>query len=330
MKMKIAFIGGCGHLMMRQLLDLEPELVEAIAVAGDGLEDEKARVQLSRFPGAQWFDDPREMLEKFRPDLVNVGPVFGKICEWTIAVLEDGIPVVSEKPLVNTRKQLEQLREVVARKGGHLFTEFPCRCRGTFRAARECIQRGEIGEVVMITGQKSYRFGEKRPHWYGDRDLYPGTAMWVASHYIDAAWFCTGRKFDSAIGIQGNLSKPSYGSMEDHTITMFRLDNGGSCVIHSDFLRPNSAPTHSDERLRIAGSKGVIVLEGSDRASLITEEGGATELVSEGMGTEFYREVLSAIAGNESVLSTANSLYIAEVLLAAREGGDTGKWVSCS
>ena len=39
---------------------------------------------------------------------------------------------------------------------------------------------------------------------------------------------------------------------------MLTMRNGGVASVTLDYLRPAAAPTHGDERLRIAGTRGVI------------------------------------------------------------------------
>src|SRR2546426_11160681 len=68
--------------------------------------------------------------------------------------------------------------------------------------------------------------------------------------------------------------------MENATGTLFRLDNGGVAVLHMDYLRPQRAATHGDDRLRLAGTggggeyqqaTGVTVISGKQNARTITE-----------------------------------------------------------
>jgi len=49
---------------------------------------------------------------------------------------------------------------------------------------------------------------------------------------------------------------------EDHAGLLLRLANGGTATCHLDFLRPEAAPTHGDDGLRIAGSEGVLEVWG--------------------------------------------------------------------
>lgn len=321
--MKAAFIGGYGHHLLKLLVQDPDSQAAAIAVAGDGVDDAQAWTAGQRFPGAHWYSDAREMLDKFKPDIVNVGAVYAHNGDWICECLQRGIPVLSDKPIASTWEQLEKIKSLVARHNGIVLTEFPFRTKASFRAAKAAIAAGRIGDVVLITGQKSYRFGDKRPSWYGRRSEYGGTVLWVASHAIDAAWYCSGIDFTGIVGTQGNLSRPGYPELEDHTVTVLGLANGGSCVVHADYLRPSTAPTHGDDRLRLAGTKGVIEIRES-RTQLISETEGVLDITSEAEDLPFHREVLAAIRREPSVLSTHASLYIAEILLQARTAGDRG------
>ncbi len=326
--MKIAFIGGYGHPMLRQMLEDDSLDIDGVAFASDGFDSERTHKLADAIGPHEWYEDAHEMLAKFKPDIVNVIGVFSSNAEWTIAALELGIPVFCEKPIATTWDQLECIRDVLKRKGGQLLTEFSSRCNPAFRAAHEAIRDGRIGEPVLISGQKSYRF-RTRPAWYGDRKLYGGTIGWVASHMIDAAYYCSGIRFKAVNGLKGNLAKQAYADLEDHTISIFQLDNGGSCVIHADFLRPNAAPTHADDRLRIVGTTGQLEIQ-TRRTFLISDAEGCRDLTEAAKPLAVHREVLKALEGRESVFSTTESLYIAEVLLAARDAADSGDWQKIS
>ena len=176
-----------------------------------------------------------------------------------------------------------------------LLTEFDFRSRPEFRAAREIIRTGRIGVPVLVTAQKSYRFNQ-RPKWYGDRALYAGTMLWIASHAIDAIWFSTGKKLVAVTGRQGNVSKPAFGTMEDHCAALFELEGGGTGIAHADYLRPDKNKTHGDDRLRVAGSEGVV--EVRDRKCMLLDKDGGEEDVTNLVATKpIYAELLAAARG---------------------------------
>jgi predicted dehydrogenase len=222
--MKIGFIGGNGHHYLRGALR---DGGNEIAVAGDGHDDAAAR-RLFESLGGRWFDDATQMLDTFKPDAASVGAVYVFNGDWAAAALERDIPTVSDKPIAASWSQLDRLQSLIAGNTKRiLLTEFDFRTRPEFLAARAAVQSGKIGTPVLATGQKSYRFGT-RPIWYRDRASYGGTLMWIASHAIDVIPFTTGLRLVRAIGHGGNVSRPDYGSMEDHVAAMFVLSNGGT------------------------------------------------------------------------------------------------------
>ncbi|HEX8464055.1 MAG TPA: Gfo/Idh/MocA family oxidoreductase, partial [Abditibacterium sp.] len=260
------------------------------------------------------------------PDIVNIGAVYGFNGEIAALALERDIAVVSDKPVAATWPQLERLQHVTRGTNRKLLTEFPFRSQPEFRAARTVVQSGKIGEVVLATAQKSYRFGASRPDWYANRQDYAGTMLWVASHGIDAIRFCGGVGFGRVLGVQNNVSKPDYGAMEDHCIALFELQNGGSALVHADFLRPSGASTHGDDRLRIAGSAGVVEVRES-RCWLLSREAPEEDITHSVEVRPVHYELLAAIEGKtDEFYSTRESLEVAEILLRARDAADAREW----
>lgn len=330
--MKIASIGGHGHFYLKNLLQ-NPNIDLEVAASGDGYDDQAARGTLGKVTSTgrdapRWFDSPAALLNGFQPEIVSIGAVYAHNGTLAALALERDVAVVCDKPVAVSWPQLERLRELTDGTKRVLLTEFPFRCRPEFRAARDAVQSGQIGDLVLASAQKSYRFGASRPAWYRNREDYPGTLFWVASHGVDAIHFCGGVPFSQVLSVGGNLSRPDYrAGFEDHVVALFGLQNGGSALVHADFLRPQGAPTHGDDRLRLAGTRGVVEVRAA-RCTLITPEGESdiTDSVTV-RPIEIEEEFLAAIRGEAgAVYSTAESLEVAEVLLRAREAQGAAGW----
>ena len=332
--MKIGFVGGFGHHYLKgALADASSggviERPIAIAPSDPAMNDLPQSVLQAVGPSeVQQFSDIAAMLDQFKPDVLSVGAIYGRNGDMIASALErGGTAVVSDKPIATTRQQLDRLREVA--RAQILLTEFDFRARATFRAARQAVRDGRIGTPVLATAQKSYRFA-RRPDWYKDRDLYGGTMLWVASHGIDAIRFVTDRKILAAVGRGGNVSRPAFGSMEEYVTAIFELEGGGSGIVHADYFRPEKTPTHGDDRLRVAGTRGVVEVR-AGRCTLLDEDGVEVDITDSVADRKMHQELLAAIGGEASDLfSTAASLEMAEVLLCAREAADTQSWVACS
>jgi predicted dehydrogenase len=325
--MKIAFIGGWGHHYLRGLLrpDESPIPIDA-AVASDGHDAQAARRWAASYSLPRWFDSPTQIFDEFKPDIVSIGAIYGFNSDIAAQALERDLPTVSDKPIAATWEQLTRLTNLTRNNCRIILTEFDFRSRPDFRAAQTAIADGLIGTPIMVTAQKSYRFGT-RPPWYADRASYGGTMLWIASHGIDAVEWVTGCRIKRIVGHQNNLSKPNYGAMEDHLAVLMQLDNGGTAVVHADLLRPAAAATHGDDRLRIIGSDGVVEIR-NDQCKLTTAKNAEVDITGRAAVRPIHIELLDALTGPGSKwFSTAQSLATAQVLLHARDAADKQTWI---
>jgi predicted dehydrogenase len=122
---------------------------------------------------------------------------------------------------------------------------------------------------------------------------------------------------------QGNTGHPEIGDMEDNACLALRLDNGGSAAVRLDYCRPAAAPTHGDDRLRVAGSKGVIESM-SHALTLITEGEGPREVALPDPVDQFANFVAAVRGDEECEVPAEDCLYMTEVVLRARGAADTG------
>ena len=330
--MRIGFIGGFGHHYLKGAVSDATATIErpvAVAPSDRAANDlPQSVIQSAGDAAVQKYPDAAALLDEFKPDAVSVGGIYGRNGELVALALERGLPIVSDKPIATTRAQLERLRELSRDGRRILLTEFDFRSRATFRAARQAVRDGRIGQPVLATAQKSYRFAT-RPDWYRDRHLYGGTMLWVASHGIDAVRFVTGREIVAAVGRAGNVSRSQFGSMEEYVTVLLELEGDGTGVVHADYYRPDKTPTHGDDRLRVAGTKGVVeVREG--QCLLLGEDGVEQDITDTVKARPMHVELLAALRGEASELfNTQASLEMAEILLCCRDAADTQSWVPC-
>ena len=332
---KICFIGGYGHHFVQQILT-DPTIICNVAVASDGYDHAAARRFFDRLTenagsrqlSIRWFDDGESALNEYKPDLLSVGAVYGFNGDWNAAGISRDISTVSDKPVAATWEQYRKLEQLLAEKPSRiLLTEFSFRTQLEFVAAHELVSSGRIGDVVLVTAQKSYRFGT-RPDWYRNRAWYPGTLMWVASHGIDATEFVTGESIVRLTGRQGNKSRPDMGSMEDHVTMLGALSDGGSFIVHADYLRPCNASSHSDDRVRVAGTKGIIEVR-NGRVELLNESGKLSDVTDQtsvriGIGRTLFDTAMGHLSQN---FSSEQTMKTAKLLLIARDAVDKQQWI---
>lgn len=217
------------------------------------------------------YETYQEMLSTEKLDLVGVCLPYSINAFASMAAAERGIHVMSEKPLATEMNDLERLRRVVEKSGVQISAMLEMRLSPGIRTVHQTIQAGLIGEPVLATGQKSYKFGRSRPWFYRSRQTFGGTIPWIGIHAIDFILYTTGLKVRQAAAMQGNKAHPEYPGTEDQVGILMGLSNGGTAVITLDYLRPEAAAGHGDDRLRVIGSKGVVEMRG-ETVELITQD----------------------------------------------------------
>ena len=193
-----------------------------------------------------------------------------------------------------------------------------------YRAVREQIAAGRIGKVVLAAMQKSYRLGV-RPEWQRDRRTFSGIIPFIGIHALDLIRWTTGCDFTALMAYQSNAGHPDLRDMEDNASLALQLDSGGSASVRLDYCRPAAAPTHGDDRLRVAGSEGVIEsLACGTSVTLITNDEPPRELALPEAEDQFVDFATALSEGRECQVSEADCYRMTEIVLKAREAALTG------
>jgi predicted dehydrogenase len=320
---KAAIIGTSGHIdLALEVRDRLPQ-VTFVGVA-PGSADEDAReffvdqMEASLIP---FYDDYRRMLDREKPELAVVAPFFFLQSRIACECLERGIHVFVEKPMAVSLEQLERLRRAHAHGKASLCPMLTSRYLPSFYAAWRAVREGAVGEPLLISALKSYKMGARHP-LYTHRATYGGTIPWVAIHGIDwIHWFASGAiaEVSACHTTRGN---GGHGEMESSGVCLFRLANTGSATLAFDYFRPDSAPTHGEDLLRIAGERGVLEVAGGD-AVLVPRDGPPRRLEKEPPLSLFQEFVRHVQEGAPLRLSVTDAFEISELALRCREAADS-------
>jgi predicted dehydrogenase len=203
----------------------------------------------------------------------------------------------------------------------------PMRYEPHHRALRDLVRAGALGQVAQISAQKSYKAGE-RETWYTRRETYGSTILWIGTHMIDLMRFTSGREFTHVSSFMGRVGFPELGAMENTTVSAFRLDNSGTATLHMDYYRPETAATHGDDRLRLAGTEGVAEYMAATGLTLITKTSKPAVIDKLPPGGSVFVDFLEHVyMGKPASLSLADIYRVCELALAASEAALTGKVV---
>jgi predicted dehydrogenase len=269
-KVRVGLAGFDGH--PEEILRVLPQSpgIELVAVADDA-SDPAARDAGLKDPfaaRAHHYDALDEMLAHEKLDVVALCNNGRRRAAAIRACAARKIDVIAEKPLALNRAGLDAVYAAVKQSGIRLGMLLPMRFDSPYLAMHRIVQSGEIGEVIEMDAQKSYQLGP-RPEWQKHAATYGSTILWIAIHGIDLMLWVGGRRFTEVASLQSRVGFPEIGDMQNVTASIFRMDNGGAASLHMDYLRPESAGAHGDDRLRVAGSLGVVEYQESTGVTLL-------------------------------------------------------------
>lgn len=327
--MKVCMIGSTGHT--KYVLNGLEEYKEAELVgiapgsAGESMDDLYKRAGRSGF-NPKLFENYMEMLDILKPDVVAVACHFHNHASVTVQAMSRGIHVFVEKPVATTLEDLDLVKEAYRCSGVQLATMFGIRYKPAFLTAKKLISEGKIGTVRLMNAQKSYRLNE-RSELFHNRDTYGGTIPWVGSHAIDWMYWLSGEQFCSVYATHSTKANRDHKDLEATALCHFTFGNEvyGSASI--DYLRPQQAPTHADDRIRVVGTNGVLEVK-EEKVFLINDEFEGIQEMPLLPPQEILADFLRQLDGTGTcIISAEDSFMVTEACLKARQSADEGRIV---
>jgi predicted dehydrogenase len=329
--MRLGLIGSTGHWQTyAPALERIPGLT-LVAVAAGGPEETTGAFDHAPglTAGTHRYDDAKKMLESERLDVVQVCARGDRSPAWVRACLERGLPVMAEKPLAMDLATLEGLFHAARKAKVPLVPMHSMRGNPELAAVRQAVRTGEVGDPLMSFSQKSYKWGQSRPDYYRRRATFPGLAPWVGIHAFDWLHWILGDVFTDVMGREGTTARLDYPGCASHAAFVLTMQNGGVAAVALDYLRPETATTHGDERVRIAGSKGVIETELVARRVTLGTNDQRSRTIPPGKPVDLFTQFARSLRGEgPPPLTLHEACRVTEVSLKAQQAAESGCVVS--
>jgi predicted dehydrogenase len=329
--LRLGLIGSTGHWhTYAPALANFPGLM-LIAVAASGPEETTGA--FDHAPGltldTRRYDDARKMLDTERLDVVQVSSRNDRIPVWSRVCLERGLPVMAEKPLAMDLPTLEGLFQAARKTNAAFVPMHTMRAVPALAAVQQAVHAGAIGEPLMSFSQKTYKWGKTRPDFYRDRKTFPGVAPWIGIHAFDWLYWILGDVFTDVQGREGTTAHPDFPACGSQAAFVLSMRNGGVASVTLDYLRPEAAPTHGDERLRIAGTRGVIETTLNERKVTLITEGNAPLTLPLKPQSDIFTQFARSLRGDAPApLAPNEACRITEIAIKAQQAADTKAVVS--
>ena len=308
-KVRLVLLGTLGHV--GEVLKPLPQLPE-IEITAYCEADKSELAKVLKNPAlakAKAYSDYQKMLDAEKPDIVAVCTSNGDRAEAIRACCRRKLPFIAEKPFATTLTEYVNVEKQIVDAGIQPGILLPLRFDPPYLAIHQIVKSGAIGEVGQISSQKSYKAGE-RPAWMRDYKTYGGTIPWIGIHMIDLMRFTSGREFAEVASYQSQVLPPaSIGAMENTTGTIFRMDNGGVASLHMDYYRPDSAATHGDDRIRLAGPKGVVEYLEATGVTLLVEGRKQEKITDLPAQRQVFVDYLEALYNGKKPLISRDDMF---------------------
>ena len=329
--MRLGLIGSTGHWHTYAPALARVSGLTLVAVAAAGPEETTGA--FDHAPGltvdTHRYDDAQKMLDIEQLDVVQVCGRNDRVPAWTRVCLERGLPVMAEKPLAMDLPTLEGLFHAARKTKAALIPMHTMRGVPELAAMRQVVRAGEIGEPLVSFSQKTYKWGKTRPDSYRSRATFPGLAPWVGIHAFDWLYWILGDVFVEVQGREGTTARPDFPACGSQAAFVLTMHNGGVAALTLDYLRPEAAPTHADERLRVAGSHGVVETALVEKkVTLIAADRRPRTLALTPQADLFTQFARSLRGEAPPPLTLHEACRITEIALKAQQAADTGRVVS--
>lgn len=261
-RLRIAVI-GCGRITSAYLPALKNIGADVQLVLAMDKYLERAQSFSAHFPGclasdAVELDSFRQLLRQTSPDILHVLLPHHLHCPYTIAALEEGVNVLTEKPIAITLSDADRMIAAQKASGKQLGVIFQNRYIDGVQRVRQLIQEGALGKV---TGAFSTL------NWYRPASYYQcdwkgrweteggGVIIDQAIHSIDLVRYLTGM---DAVKVQGHTARRVLHTIEveDEADAAITLENG---AVYS-FFACNYYTSNSPIRVEISCEKGTALL----------------------------------------------------------------------
>ncbi len=223
----------------------------------------KAQESAQRLGIDKVFSDCGKMLDEVDCDAVAiVTPDFAH-AQAAVQAARHGKHILIEKPLATTVEDIKAILDAVRENKVRAMVDLHNRWSPPFHAAKQAIQRGDLGQVYM----GYFRLNDVK--WVAT-DMLPWAAkssiLWfLGSHSIDTlSWLFSSRvKRVYSVAREGILKARGVDTVDCY-LTTLEYENGCVAQMENGWITPDANPCLNDIKCNILGSAGMVAIDASN------------------------------------------------------------------
>ncbi|MCU6710368.1 Gfo/Idh/MocA family oxidoreductase [Paenibacillus sp. J5C_2022] len=352
---KLAII-GCGGIANGKHMPSLSKLDNVEMVAFCDIVEERATEAAAKYgaEGAKVYTDYTELLKDSSIEIVHVCTPNDSHADISIAALEAGKHVMSEKPMAKTAHDAARMAETARRTGKKLTVGYNNRFRPDSQQMKKVCADGELGEIYYAKAHAVRR--RAVPTWgvFLDEEKQGGGPLIdIGTHALDLTlWMMDNYKPKVVLGQSFHkLSQrenaanawgpwdPAKFTVEDSAFGMIVMENGATIVLESSWAL-NTLEVE-EARCTLSGTeggadmKGGLRINGEQHSRLFTKEvdlkaGGVAFFegnAENDADLEMKMWIKAIDEDTDPVVTPEQALVVSQILEAIYESAKTGKAV---
>jgi predicted dehydrogenase len=252
---------GCGGIAARRTIPEFKRMVSnAEIVSVMDVSAKRAEEVAKQFGVAHWCATEQELLAQ-PIEAVYIATPQNVHCRQVIAAAQAGKHILCEKPMAISPDEVDRMESAIRKASVKFMLGFCMRFNVYNVKARELVQSGALGQMVMGRAQLTCWFPPIAGAWRQDAAISHGGALLdMGTHCLDILEWIMGTTIVEAAGFQDLMTHQYRTRIEDASTILLRFGNGAHGVVDNYFNLPDAAAQNS---LELHGTKGSIVGQGT-------------------------------------------------------------------
>lgn len=208
--------------------------------------------KLAQEYNTKFYNNFEEMIEKEKPEIVDIclPTIFHK--EYTIKLAKKKINIICEKPIARTVEDGKEMIKVCQENKIKFMVAHVLRFFPEYLKAKEILDSGEIGKPAIARTSRGAHFPRGVGDWYKNLEESGGVILDMIIHDFDYLRWCFG---EVERVYTKSLTFKNYEYI-DYALVTLRFKNGVIAHVEGSWAYPENVSFV--EKLEIAGSKGII------------------------------------------------------------------------
>lgn len=226
---------------------------------------DKANVRAREFGIPKVYSDIEKMLERERPDALDIAVAVEAHAAFAKMAAEHGIHILCQKPMTQTLKEAEALVEEIGERVRFMVHE-NWRFRPQYRQAAKWVAEGKTGQIrefrlstrssgLITKTEKGIPFALERQPFFAQMPRFIIFELLI--HHLDTSRFLVGEM--SVVSSKKTHISPEVVG-EDAALILLRSENGAIGTISGNLSAPGAPPLPRD-RLELIGERSSILFD---------------------------------------------------------------------